>query len=94
MKIPSRISGPHRSRPVCVAAYRGYNEVGGDRWCVGDFEQWQSIRDTTSGRRDGTSTTASGRPVAPDFTLELNDGGTYTLSEGEKPVYLVFWAEW
>jgi len=36
----------------------------------------------------------SGRPEAPDFTLELGDGGTYTLSEGERPVYLVFWAEW
>ncbi len=43
---------------------------------------------------EGPSTTDSGRPVAPDFTLELNDGGSYTLSEGEKPVYLVFWAEW
>lgn len=36
----------------------------------------------------------SGRPFAPDFTLELGDGGSYTLSEAEKPVYLVFWAEW
>jgi hypothetical protein len=33
-------------------------------------------------------------PIAPDFTLTLGDGGTYTLSEGEKPVYMVFWAEW
>jgi hypothetical protein len=32
--------------------------------------------------------------VAPEFTLELGEGGTYTLSEGEKPVYMVFWAEW
>lgn len=39
-------------------------------------------------------TTTSDRPLAPDFTLELGEGGTYTLSEGEKPVYLVFWAEW
>ena len=39
-------------------------------------------------------TTDSGRPVAPDFTLELGDGGVYTLSEGARPVYLVFWAEW
>jgi len=42
----------------------------------------------------GETTTTSDREVAPDFTLELGDGGEYTLSEGEKPVYLVFWAEW
>jgi hypothetical protein len=49
---------------------------------------------TTTPTSDGPTTTASGRPVAPDFTLELGTGGTYTLYEGEKPVYLVFWAEW
>jgi hypothetical protein len=38
--------------------------------------------------------TTSDRPLAADFTLELGDGGSFTLSEGEKPVYLVFWAEW
>jgi hypothetical protein len=40
------------------------------------------------------TTTDSGRPVAPEFSLELGNGGTYTLSEGARPVYLVFWAEW
>lgn len=53
--------------------------------------------DTPAGAEDDTgptTTTSSGRPVAPDFTLELGDGGEYTLSEAEKPVYLVFWAEW
>ena len=40
------------------------------------------------------TTTDSGRPVAPDFSLELGNGGTYTLSEAARPVYLVFWAEW
>ena len=35
-----------------------------------------------------------GRPAAPDFSLELGDGSTFTLSEGAKPVYMVFWAEW
>lgn len=49
---------------------------------------------TTAPTVGTTGTTSSGRPVAPDFALELGDGGTYTLSEGEKPVYLVFWAEW
>ncbi|HZD23393.1 MAG TPA: hypothetical protein VE569_08345 [Acidimicrobiia bacterium] len=34
------------------------------------------------------------RPLAPDFTLELGEGASFTLSEGTKPVYLVFWAEW
>ncbi len=42
----------------------------------------------------GPTTTFSDRPLAPDFTLELADGGEYTLSQGAKPVYLVFWAEW
>lgn len=41
-----------------------------------------------------TTVTISDRPLAPEFTLELGEGGEYTLSEGEKPVYLVFWAEW
>ncbi len=41
-----------------------------------------------------TEGTTSDRPLAPDFTLALGDGGSFTLSEGEKPVYLVFWAEW
>ncbi len=48
---------------------------------------------TTTSQSQATDTT-SGRPLAPDFTLELGDGGTYVLSEGERPVYLVFWAEW
>lgn len=51
------------------------------------------VSPTTSGS-DSPSTTDSGRAVAPDFTLVLGEGGEYTLSEGTKPVYLVFWAEW
>ena len=43
---------------------------------------------------EATTTTDSGRPAAPDFTLALGDGGEYTLSEGSKPVYMIFWAEW
>ena len=41
-----------------------------------------------------TGTTEEGGPVAPDFTLQLGEGGEYTLSQGASPVYLVFWAEW
>lgn len=40
------------------------------------------------------TTTTSGRLAAPGFTLELGEGGTYALGESDKPVYLVFWAEW
>ena len=33
-------------------------------------------------------------PEAPDFTTILASGEPYTLSEADKPVYLIFWAEW
>lgn len=31
---------------------------------------------------------------APEFSLELGDGGTFTLSEETRPVFMIFWAEW
>lgn len=34
------------------------------------------------------------RELAPDFSLVLADGETFRLAETDKPVYLVFWAEW
>jgi hypothetical protein len=49
---------------------------------------------TTTTTGSEVTETTSDRPLAPDFTLELGDGGVYTLSEGAQPVYLVFWAEW
>ncbi len=33
-------------------------------------------------------------PAAPNFTLALADGSTYELASAERPVMLVFWAEW
>jgi hypothetical protein len=33
-------------------------------------------------------------PPAPDFTLALDDGSEFVLSAEQKPVYMVFWAEW
>ena len=41
-----------------------------------------------------TTTEAHNRAVAPDFTLELGSGETFTLSAEPRPVYLLFWAEW
>lgn len=33
-------------------------------------------------------------PAPIDFALDLADGTPFTLSGEQKPVYLVFWAEW
>ena len=47
-----------------------------------------------------TSTAATTAPVvvdgppAPDFSLALADGTEFILSAEQKPVYMVFWAEW
>ena len=31
---------------------------------------------------------------APEFALALGQGGVFTLAGEEKPVFMVFWAEW
>jgi uncharacterized low-complexity protein len=54
------------------------------------------------GEETSTSTTAVASdsavqiegPAAPDFTFALADGSGFSLSGEQKPVYLVFWAEW
>ncbi|MCZ7532880.1 MAG: hypothetical protein M5U23_05685 [Acidimicrobiia bacterium] len=33
-------------------------------------------------------------PLAPDFTLRMISGGSFTMSQAVKPVYIAFWAEW
>jgi len=50
---------------------------------------------TTSAPSETTTTRVppDGDP-APDFTLALGDGGSFTLSDEQKPVYMIFWAEW
>jgi len=40
------------------------------------------------------ATIAPEGPDAPDFTMALGDGGSFTLSEEAKPVYMIFWADW
>src|SRR5690554_6804242 len=52
---------------------------------------------TTSTTIPATTTVATighDRELAPDFSLELHSGEVFTLSETDKPVYLIFWAEW
>lgn len=33
-------------------------------------------------------------PPAPDFELALSDGSVFKLSDEQKPIYVIFWAEW
>ncbi len=33
-------------------------------------------------------------PDAPNFTLALASGDSFTLYDEQKPVYMIFWAEW
>ena len=51
---------------------------------------------TTSAPMETTTRVRPDGEAAPDFTLALalGDGGTFTLSDEQKPVYMVFWAEW
>ncbi len=53
-----------------------------------------TLADTTTQPAPTSTTIDDLGPAAPDFTLELADGSTFTLSEAQHPVYLVFWAEW
>ncbi|HEX6947177.1 MAG TPA: TlpA disulfide reductase family protein [Acidimicrobiia bacterium] len=49
---------------------------------------------TTEPSTTTVATVGHDRELAPDFTLELADGDAFTLSKTDKPVYLIFWAEW
>ncbi len=49
---------------------------------------------TTAAQDASASSDESNGPAAPDFELTLGDGSTFRLSDEQKPVYLVFWAEW
>lgn len=65
----------------------------------------QASSDSTASGGGGESTTSTQAevsdsppqvegPAAPDFTFALSDGSSFSLSDEQKPVYLVFWAEW
>jgi cytochrome oxidase Cu insertion factor (SCO1/SenC/PrrC family) len=43
---------------------------------------------------DSSGGTKPEGPEAPDFTLTLASGDSFTLSAEQKPVYMIFWAEW
>ena len=50
--------------------------------------------DSTSTPSEAPEAASFDGPPAPDFELVLNDGEAFTLSGEQKPVYMVFWAEW
>jgi cytochrome oxidase Cu insertion factor (SCO1/SenC/PrrC family) len=49
---------------------------------------------TTTAPEAAPQAPATEGPAAPDFSLDLADGSQFVLSDEQKPVYLVFWAEW
>ena len=49
---------------------------------------------TTAAQDASASSDESNGPAAPDFELTLGDGSTFRLSDEQKPVSLVFCAEW
>ncbi|MEX1038554.1 MAG: hypothetical protein WDZ96_06845 [Acidimicrobiia bacterium] len=84
-----------------LAASACAGDSGSTTSTPGESDTTTTVAGTTStpGSEDTTTTvgdtpTTSDRELAPDFTLELGEGGSYTLSDGARPVYLVFWAEW
>ncbi len=66
----------------------------------GSSETTATTAGESGGGQEPTSTEATDAPpvvdgpAAPDFALALGSGETFVLSDEQKPVYLVFWAEW
>ena len=50
--------------------------------------------ETTQAAPETTTTAEPLGPPAPDFTLQLADGGDFVLSQQTQPVVVFFWAEW
>ena len=65
----------------------------------GDASTTTPAGSSETSRPPGSATTAPATrrpegPDAPDIALALGEGGVFVLSEEQKPVYMVFWAEW
>lgn len=58
-----------------------------------DDEPTTAPEETTTTAAPAPAVVVDG-PPAPDFALALDDGRGFILSEEQKPVYMVFWAEW
>jgi len=67
--------------------------------CGGGGQSAPSSGDTPADTAAVAATTPSESsspdgPIAPDFTTLLSDGSEFSLAAQDKPVYMVFWAEW
>ena len=62
--------------------------------CGGDATSETTTPDDATATQETAESEESSDPDALDFELLLADGSTFTLSDEEKPVYVVFWAEW
>ncbi len=54
----------------------------------------QASATSTNQARSSTIPSESNLELAPDFSLAMGDGSTFTLAGENRPVYLLFWAEW
>lgn len=68
--------------------------------CAADSDGPTAVESTTSAVTEST-TSVTGNPEiptdapdAPDFVFTLGDGTEYHLGSDNKPVYLIFWAQW
>ncbi len=56
-----------------------------------------ATQDSTENADTTTTTTEALRaeaPIAPAFVTTLSDGSQFDMGAHDRPVYLVFWAEW
>ncbi|MGZ5384521.1 MAG: TlpA family protein disulfide reductase [Acidimicrobiia bacterium] len=88
---------------LAVAACAGDGEAAATSAPTSATTTSQAPSSTTGAIGDGEPTPTTGTmpetpqvegPAAPDFVFALGDGTSFSLSDEQKPVYLVFWAEW
>ena len=80
-----------------VGAASAPTDSSADDQAVATAEQTPVAGSGDSSAAETTSTTTRVRPDgrdAPDVVLALGQGGEFSLSDEDRPVYMVFWAEW
>ena len=91
MSAVKRLIVPIAALGLLVAA------CGGDGAAPSSSSTTTTVTQATGDADPSAPGPADGRPdgpVAPDFALALGEGGSFVLSDEQKPVYMIFWAEW